>query len=53
MGDCVLFVERANELQYVARLSISDAKPQRKRVLNGRFSCILQTRNQATYPWSG
>ena len=34
--DFVLFVERAGELRGAARLSISDAEPKRKRVLNGR-----------------
>ena len=36
--DRVLFVERANELRYVARLSTSGVKPKRKRVLIGRLS---------------
>ena len=34
--DLVLFVERAGELRGVARLSILDVEPKRKRVLNGR-----------------
>ena len=38
--NLVLFVERAGELRGVARLSILDAEPKRKRVLNGRHSCI-------------
>ncbi len=36
MCDRVLFVERANELRYVARLSTKGAQPQGNRVLTGR-----------------
>ena len=52
-SDGVLFVERANELWCAARLSASGAKPQGNRVLRGRVSCMLQTRNRVTYPWPG
>ena len=36
MGDGVLFVERTGELPSVARLSPTQAEPQRKRVRIGR-----------------
>ena len=39
MYDRVLFVKRANELWYVARLICSAEKPQRKRVLIERKLC--------------
>ncbi|WP_201774936.1 hypothetical protein [Clostridium aceticum] len=37
MRDRVLFVERANELWYVARLSTSGTEPKGNRVLIGRL----------------
>ena len=38
MLDVVLFVERAGELRFVARLSVTDAEPKRERVLIVRIA---------------
>ena len=40
MCDLVLFVEQAGELRCVARLSVEDTEPKRKRVLIGRISSM-------------
>ena len=39
-SDLVLFVERAGELLYAARLRCRALEPQGNRVLNGRISCM-------------
>ena len=52
-SDLVLFVERANELWYVARLRSLSFEAVGKPSLNRAFSYVLYTRNRVTYPCAG